>query len=109
MPPVPPIRPSTRWLKQNRIKLQRLKTEQDGSGGGGGSVDGTTGEDEGEEDDEGEEEEEEEAPRTIAASRPKRRGGLQMVPVDVEALWELARKIGYTQEALDQANNINSA
>jgi len=32
-----------------------------------------------------------------------------MVPVDVEALWELARKIGYTQEALDQANNINSA
>ncbi|GAA5888835.1 hypothetical protein JCM16303_002538 [Sporobolomyces ruberrimus] len=78
MPPVPPIRPSTRWLKQNRIK-----TEEDGS------VEDDAGDDD-----------EEEAPRTIAASRPKRRGGLQMIPYDVETLWALARKVGYTEEAL---------
>ncbi|GAA6008119.1 hypothetical protein JCM11491_001892 [Sporobolomyces phaffii] len=78
MPPVPPIRPSTRWLKRNRIKADDGSVEEDG----------------------GDEDEEEEAPRTIAASRPKRRGGLQMIPVDIEALWSLARKVGYTEEAM---------
>lgn len=78
MPPVPPIRPSTRWLKRNRIKADDGSVEEDG----------------------GDEDEEEEAPRTIAASRPKRRGGLQMIPVDIEALWALARKVGYTEEAM---------
>ncbi|GAA5954153.1 hypothetical protein JCM3765_005306 [Sporobolomyces pararoseus] len=89
MPPVPPIRPSTRWLKQNRIKVK----EEDGSV----------------EDDAGDDDEDDEEPRTIAASRPKRRGGLQMIPVDVEALWELARKVGYTEEAMDEASKIEQA
>ncbi|GAA5846159.1 hypothetical protein JCM3766R1_005652 [Sporobolomyces carnicolor] len=86
MPPIPPIRPSTRWLKRNRIKV---KKEEDGS------VDDDAGDDD---------DEEEEAPRTIAASRPKRRGGLQMIPVDIEALWALARKAGYTEEAMAEAS-----
>ncbi|GAA5899887.1 uncharacterized protein JCM6883_006024 [Sporobolomyces salmoneus] len=85
MPPVPPIRPSTRWLKQNRIKVNK-------------DEDGSVEDDAGDDDDE-----EEEAPRTIAASRPKRRGGLQMIPVDIEALWDLARKNGYTEDAMDEA------
>lgn len=89
MPPVPPIRPSTRWLKQNRIKVK----EEDGSV----------------EDDAGDDDEDDEEPRTIAASRPKRRGGLQMIPVDVEALWALARKVGYTEEALDEASKTEQA
>ena len=80
IPPVPPIRPSGRWLRLNQIK-------DDGSSA---VVEEEEDEDNGE------------APRTIAASRPKRRGGMQMIPVDVEALWTLARNVGYTEDAMDE-------
>ncbi|GAA6060174.1 hypothetical protein JCM10212_005175 [Sporobolomyces blumeae] len=75
-PPLPNVMPSPRWLKKNRVT-------SDGSEDDGGDDD--------------------EPVRTIATSRPKRRGGLQMIPVDVEALWSLAKSVGYTEEALAAA------
>ncbi|GAA5939220.1 uncharacterized protein JCM15063_004455 [Sporobolomyces koalae] len=108
MPPIPPIRPSTRWLKQKKVrspvkvvKVENVVGAETGQITLGGDTAGETQPIPEDDEEDEEEEEEEEAPRTIAASRPKRRGGLVMNPVDIESLWTLARSVGYTREALD--------